>query len=65
MDLYLEDGRTYVSSDKPSAVAVALEKQGKHVYMFLAKGSFHTTFNIEQIGKRQQYNLNIAAYLKC
>jgi hypothetical protein len=52
MDIYLEDGRTYVSSDDPSAVAVALEKQGKSVYMILAKGSFHTTFTIERVGKR-------------
>jgi hypothetical protein len=52
MDLYLEDGRTYVSSDDPSTLAVALKEQGKHVYVIWAKGSSQTTFTIQLTGKR-------------
>jgi hypothetical protein len=51
MELYLEDGRTYLSSDDPSTVAAALEEQGKDVYLISVKGSFNTTFTIEGMGK--------------
>jgi hypothetical protein len=52
MELYLEDGRRYLSSDDPSTVAAALEEQGKHVYLISVKGNLNTAFTIEGMGKR-------------
>jgi len=52
MELYLEDGRTYLSSDDPSTLAAAIEEQGRHAYLILAKGSLQTTFTIEDMSRR-------------
>jgi hypothetical protein len=52
MELYLEDGRRYLSSDDPSTLAAALEQQYKHVYLISVKGNLNNTFTIEGIGKR-------------
>jgi hypothetical protein len=52
MELYLEDGRTYLSSDDPSTLAAAIEEQASHVYLISAKGNLQTTFSIEDIGRR-------------
>ena len=52
MDLYLEDARTYISSDYPSRVADALAEQGKHVYRVSALEGLRTNFDIEVMSKR-------------
>jgi hypothetical protein len=52
MELYLEGGRKYLSSDDPSTLAAAIEEQGRHAYLISAKGNLQTTFTIEDIGRR-------------
>jgi hypothetical protein len=52
MELSLEDGRRYLSSDDPSTLAAAIEKQGRHAYLISAKGNLQTNFTIEDIGRR-------------
>ena len=52
MELYLEDERTYLSSDDPSTLAGAIEEQGRHAYLISAKGNLQTTFTIEDIRRK-------------
>jgi hypothetical protein len=52
MELYLEGGRKYLSSDDPSTLAAAIEEQGRHAYLISAKGNLQTGFTIEDIGRR-------------
>jgi hypothetical protein len=52
MELYLEDERTYLSSDDPSTLAAAIEEQGRHAYLISAKGNLQTTFTIEDIRRK-------------
>jgi hypothetical protein len=51
MELYLEDGRTYLSSDDPSTLAAAIEEQGRHAYLISVTGNLQTNFTIEDIGR--------------
>jgi hypothetical protein len=52
MEMNLEDGRTYLSSDDPSTLAAAIEEQGKHAYLISVVGNLKTNFSIEGMGGR-------------
>jgi hypothetical protein len=51
MDLYLENARSYKSSDYPSRTADALSEQGKHVYLISVVDGLQTDFHIKVMSK--------------
>ena len=51
MDLYLEDARSYKSSDYPSRTAEALSEQERHVYLISVVDGLQTDFDIKVMNR--------------